>query len=90
MADMTETELMLRGYGLTTAEFFYRMPDHQSILNSLGLQFYDLAPKHPRLYELIAFWREHLDGPLHSVRYTHQKLIRPGEWRNVSGEFTLH
>ncbi|MEM9437657.1 MAG: aspartate-semialdehyde dehydrogenase, partial [Pseudomonadota bacterium] len=25
---MTETEMMLKGYGLTTAEFFYGMPDH--------------------------------------------------------------
>ncbi|MDX5412417.1 MAG: aspartate-semialdehyde dehydrogenase, partial [Rhodobacterales bacterium] len=24
---VSETELMLKGYGLTTAEFFYRLPD---------------------------------------------------------------
>lgn len=86
----TETELMLQGYGLTTAELFYRMPDHQSVLNSFIWQEYDLAPDYPKLFDFISFWRQRIDGPLHSVRFTHRKLISPGEWRNVSGEFTLH
>lgn len=34
----SETELMLAGYGLTTAEFFYRMPDFQSVLNTVLLR----------------------------------------------------
>ena len=25
-----ETELMLKGYGLTTAELYYRMPDYRN------------------------------------------------------------
>ena len=37
----------LRGYGLTTAEFFYRMPDFQRVLNSYIWQEYDLAPDYP-------------------------------------------
>ena len=32
--EISETELMLKGYGLTTAEFYYRMPDYTSVLNS--------------------------------------------------------
>ncbi|MGV6848311.1 MAG: aspartate-semialdehyde dehydrogenase, partial [Marinibacterium sp.] len=28
----TETELMLKGYGLTTAEIFYHMPDYTHVL----------------------------------------------------------
>lgn len=52
-------------------------------------QTYDLAPKFPALYRFIDFWKEKLDGPLHSVSYTHQKLISPTEWRNVSGELVL-
>lgn len=43
----TETELMLKGYGLTTAEMFYGMPDHPSVLNSYIWQDYDLAPDYP-------------------------------------------
>ena len=86
----SETELMLRGYGLTTAEMFYGMPDHPQVLNSYIWQDYDLAPDHPKLFQFIEFWKAKLDGPLHSVRFTHRKLIGPGEWQNVVGELTLH
>ena len=87
---MSETELMLNGYGLTTAEMFYRIPDYQHVLNSYIWQGYDLAPDHPKLFEFVEFWQNELDGPLHSVRLTHRKQIAPGTWRRVTGEFTLH
>lgn len=85
-----ETELMLAGYGLTTAEFFYRMPDFQSVLNRFTWQDYDIAPDHPRLFEFIEYWQAEIDGPLHSVKFVHRKQISPGEWQNVKGEFKLH
>lgn len=88
--NMGEVALMLKGYGLTTAELYYHMPDHIHVLNSFIWQDYDLAPDHPRLFSFIAFWQKEIDGPLHSVRFTHRKLIAPGEWRNVVGEFYLH
>jgi uncharacterized protein Usg len=87
---MSETEMMLKGYGLTTAEFFYHMPDHLHVLNSFIWQEYDLAPDHPRLFGFIAFWQEEIEGPLHSARFTHRKMISSGEWRNVVGEFRLN
>jgi len=86
----TETELMLKGYGLTTAEFTYHMPDYAHVLNTYTWQDYDLAPDHPKLFKFIEFWRDTLDGALHSVRFTHRKMLSGGEWRNVTGEFTLH
>ena len=86
----SETELMLRGYGLTTAEFFYRMPDYTSVLNTFVWQDYDLAPDHPKLFKFIEFWQEKIEGKLHSVRFVHRKLLSGGEWRNVRGEFTVH
>ena len=86
----TETELMLKGFGLTTAELFYRMPDYRNVLNSFVWQEYDLAPDYPQLFKFIEFWQEKIEGPLHSVRFTHRKMIAPGEWRNVVGEFRLH
>lgn len=90
-SEMTsETDLMLRGYGLTLAEMYYHMPDHPHVLNSYIWQGYDLAPDHPKLFEFIEFWGREIEGPLHSVRFSHRKLIGPGEWRNVTGEFTLH
>ena len=85
-----ETDLMLQGYGLTTAEILYRMPDYQSVLNTFVWQEYDLAPDHPKLFEFIEFWQDQIDGPLHSVRFVHRKMIAVGEWRHVTGEFRLN
>jgi uncharacterized protein Usg len=85
-----ETELMLKGYGLTTAQILYHMPDHPHLLQSFLWQHFDLAPKFPELVRFLDFWKEKLDGPLHSVTYTHRRLIAPNEWRNVSGELVLH
>ena len=87
---MSETELMLKGYGLTTAEFLYRMPDYRNVLNSFVWQDYDLAPDHPRLFRFIEFWQDKIEGPLHSVRFTHRKMISSGAWRPVTGEFRYH
>jgi uncharacterized protein Usg len=89
-ATPTETELMLKGYGLTTAEIFYRIPDYQSVLSTFVWQDYDLAPDYPKLTGFIDFWKKNLDGPLHSIRFAHRKLIHPGEWRHVVGEFKYH
>ncbi|MEO0668059.1 MAG: usg protein [Pseudomonadota bacterium] len=86
----SETELMLKGYGLTTAEVFYRMPDYTNVLNTFVWQDYDLAPDHPKLFDFIAFWQDKIEGPLHSVRFTHRKLVRAGEWRHLTGEFYLN
>ncbi|WP_163850585.1 usg protein [Pseudooceanicola aestuarii] len=85
-----ETELMLKGYGLTTAEFFYRMPDYCHVLNTFIWQEYDLAPDHPKLFGFIEFWQAEIEGALHSVRFTHRKEIAPGEWRQCVGEFRYH
>ena len=88
--EKSETELMLKGYGLTTAEMTYHMPDHIHVLNTFVWQDYALAPDHPRLFEFIGFWQREIEGPLHSVRFTHRKMISPGEWRNVKGVLHLH
>jgi len=47
-------------------------------------------PDHPKLFEFIEFWQREIDGPLHSVRFCHRKMLSPGEWRNVKGILTLH
>lgn len=90
MQERTDMELMLEGYGLTTASFLYHLPDHPHLLQIFVWQQYDLAPKFPKLYGFIDFWKRKLEGPLHSVRFTHKRLIAPGEWRNVKGELVLH
>jgi len=90
MGRHSETEMMLKGYGLTTAQILYHLPDHPHIIQTFIWQHYDLAPKFPVLYRFLDFWKEKLDGPLHSVTYTHRRLIAASEWRNVSGELVLH
>ena len=90
MGRHSETEMMLKGYGLTTAQILYHLPDHPRIIQIFIWQDYDLAPKFPALYRFLDFWNARLDGPLHSVSYTHRRLIAASEWRNVSGELVLH
>jgi uncharacterized protein Usg len=80
----------VQGYGLTTAQIIYRLPDHKSILQSYIWQNYDLFPKFPVLQDFLAFWEEKLEGPLHSVTVAHSRLIKPAELRSISGEFRLN
>ena len=80
----------LAGWGLTTAEILYRMPDHPSFLQSYIWQEYDSAPDFPVLRKFLTFWREKLEGPLHSVRIGHERLIRPAEIRAIGAEFRFH
>ena len=80
----------LQGFSLTTAEILYRLPDHPRLLQSYVWQDYDLAPQFPVLTKFLAFWQEKLDGPLHSVRVAHCRLIGPAEIRALGGEFALH
>ena len=87
---MTDREKLLQGWGMTTARFFYRMPDHRSVLQEFLWQFDDLAPDFPALRDKIEFWKREIDGPLHSVAFAHRRLIRPGEWRRVDGEFLIN
>jgi uncharacterized protein Usg len=79
----------LDGYGLTTAKILYRLPDHPSLLQAYVWQDYDLAPEFPALMRFLDFWRDTLEGALHSVAVAHARLIRPAEWRAVGGLLTL-
>lgn len=90
MRDPVEMTLMMKGYGLTTAEVLYHFPDHPHLLQTFLWQDYDIAPRFPVLIKFLDFWKAKLEGSIHSVRYTHRKLIAPNEWRKVDGEFVLH
>jgi uncharacterized protein Usg len=82
--------LQMEGYGLTTAEIHYHMPDHPSLLHLYVRQEYDLAPRFPELRGFLDHWTEMLDGPLHSVRVAHHRLIQPSEWKAVDGIISIH
>ncbi|HET7412337.1 MAG TPA: aspartate-semialdehyde dehydrogenase [Pararhizobium sp.] len=84
-----EPDRTMAGYGLTTAQIIYRLPDHPKLLQTYIWQDYDIAPDFPEMRGFLRFWREKLDGPLYCVRYSHRRLIGPSEWRSISGEFML-
>lgn len=79
----------LEGFGLTTANILYRMPDHPSILQGFIWQRYDLHPHFPELRKFLDFWSRRLDGPLHSVTVA-AELIKPAEFKAIGGEFRLN
>ena len=57
----------LKRYRLTTAEILYHFPDHPDLLQTYTWQDYDLAPEFPVLRRFLDFWRDSIEGRLHSV-----------------------
>jgi uncharacterized protein Usg len=80
----------LAGYGLTTANILYRLPDHPALLQSYLWQEYDVAPRFPLLQKFLEFWQRELEGKLFRVEVAHSGLIRPAELRIAAAEFRLH
>ncbi len=80
----------LEGFGLTTANILYRLPDHPGILQTFIWQQLDLHPHFPELTKFLDFWTRELDGLLHSVTVAHARLIGPAEFLAIEGEFRLH
>jgi len=85
----SEFRKQLAGYGLTTAEILYRLPDHPALLQSYVWQEYDLFPHFPALKAFLDFWTRTLEGPLFKVTVGHSRLIKPAEIRAL-GEFQIH
>lgn len=82
--------LQLEGYGITTANILYRLPDHPSIIQSYVWQEYDLHPHFPELTKFLDFWTEKIEGALHRVIVAHARLIKPAELKLADAEFRLH
>src|SRR5271166_4077572 len=80
----------LEGFGLTTANILYRLPDHPAILQNYIWQQHDLHPHFPELKKFLNFWARELDGLLYSVTVAHTRLIKPAELRATDGEFRLN
>ncbi|MBI5003869.1 aspartate-semialdehyde dehydrogenase [Candidatus Kaiserbacteria bacterium] len=81
---------ILAGYGLTTAEIVYRLPDYRDILQTYIWQEYDFAPEFPELRKFLGFWYRTLDGPLYQVRVAHTHLIQPREFEVIGHMLVLH
>ncbi len=92
MADAASPEFrkQLQGYGLTTAEILYRMPDHPSLLQSYIWQGVRPLSTLPGPEGFLDFWARTLDGPLFKVTVGHSRLIKPAELKALGAEFRLH
>ena len=63
----------MQGYGLTTVQIHYYLPDHPSLLQMFAFQQYDLAPRFPRLHGFQAL---HPDIDIDHER-VHRKFYVP-------------
>jgi len=87
---VTAYELQVRGYRLTTAEIIYRLPDHPALLQSFIWQKFDLAPDFPELNKFLEFWRDNIEGKLHSVKVARVPIVTAGELRYAGMSLQLH
>lgn len=90
MTVSADFQRQLEGYGLTTAEILYRMPDHPALLQTYLWQEYDLYPQFPNLHRFLDFWSHRLDGVLHTITVAHCELIRPAQFRIAADICKLH
>ena len=86
----TKRPTLLSGYGLTTAEILYRLPDHPDILQSYIWQDYDSTPTFPVLNKFLRFWRDTVEGTLYAVRVDHATLLGRSDLRMVGAEYRLN
>lgn len=81
MSLLTIPQADTEGFGLTTAQIIYRVPDHLELLQDFVWQDYDMFPQFPSLRKFLAFWEQEIEGPLHSITVAHARLIHPVELR---------
>ncbi len=89
MTGQEELRLQLQGYGLSTVEINYYLPDFPSLLQVFVWQLYDEAPHFPELRRFLDRWRRDIEAVLHSVSMTHGMLLGPRVWRPVDGVITI-
>ena len=87
---MSDFNLMLKDYRLTTAEILYHLPDYPALLQSFVWQDLDVAPKFPVLSKFLGFWEQKIDGKLHSIKIASTQIITPAKFVYCKGELTIH
>lgn len=90
MTVSSDFQRQLKGYGLTTAQILYRMPDFRNLVQEYLWQDYDLSPEFPELKKFLAFWQRTLEGPVLSVTITHANVIKPTEFKAPGHLFLLN
>lgn len=84
------TRLDLRGFGLTSAEILYRMPDHPALLQTFLWQFEDIAPEYPRLRRFLDHWEREIEAAIECVRVMHKGLVSPTDITHLKQQGRLH
>lgn len=87
---MSDLNLQLQGYRLTTTEILYHLPDHPTLLQTFILQKLDKAPEFPVLRKFLTFWETNIEVRIHSVRVAAKGIVSPVEMRYAQGDFRLH
>jgi uncharacterized protein Usg len=87
---MSDAIPQLREYRLTTAEIIYHLPDHPDLLQSFIWQKFDLAPDFPELRRFLDFWKQNIDGKLHSVKVGQARSAGRSRFRHISASLRLH
>lgn len=78
------------GYRLTTAEILYRTSDHPEVLQTFVWQDLDLAPQYPVLNRFIKYWRQEIEGDLHSITIGKTEMVTPEELRHANVSLLIH
>lgn len=87
---MSGLVLQLQDYRLTTAHILYHLPDRPSLLQEFVWQELDRAPRYPNLMKFLAFWKENIEGRLHSVRVASHDLIAAPKLTYAGQRFVIH
>lgn len=85
-----QSDVLRPGYGLTTANILYRMPDHPGLLQTFVWQFQDFSPEYPRLLKFLDYWLNEIDAVIHSVEVAHKRLASAQGVRSARCQFHLH
>ena len=56
--------IQVAGYGLSTVQVHYYLPDHPSLLQLFVMQQYDIAPGFPELDRFLDYWRREVEAVL--------------------------
>jgi uncharacterized protein Usg len=81
---------IIKDYRLTTAKIYYHLPDYPGVLQTYVWQEFDEAPDYPALRKFLDFWKDSLDGKLHSVEVAVARSVRSGRMRHARHMHYLH
>jgi uncharacterized protein Usg len=83
-----EFALQLQGYGLSTAEVSYFMPDYPSLIQVFVWQFMTRPRNSPSSSDFSTCGGA-IEAVVHSVRVVHDRLLGPRVWHPKAEIITL-